>query len=263
MNKASQDSNAQELFKLMMHTFNLGDLRVLFFDLKVDWEGVPQPATRQDYILYLLHFFASRQQQTILIRKLKKTRSRVNWPKTYNFPTKIDAPDTHNIKIGKYIRNQQNVNITVNQLRQRRPYNKQNKAERIKDVEQDLFEKIFKHTRKFVIILIFVPLFIFVVPLLFIGSSKETFDIVVLIAIPLSFVAFIFPPKAAFSYIYDQIKKTTSFYDLTVNHRDRVKGKLLKRQWGNKFWDFACRSFIRFFLQTNKNKANKISKIKF
>lgn len=243
----------------MVRHFNLGELKSIFYEFGIDPENVPQPATKQDYVWYLMHFFEIQQQQTAFIAKLAESRPRVEWPSTYSISVEMYTHDTHHIKIGEYIRNQ-NVNIVVNQPNSsmRRLY-KHNKAEQINWVEQVLFEKIFRHAKKFVIILIFAPLFILTIPVFFLGSDKGTYDMVVLITVLSSPFVFILLFKVIFAAIYGQVRKTTDFYDLSVNHRERVKGKLQNRRWGNKFWNFACKSFIEFFLQTNKNNANRIN----
>lgn len=83
MVNAPQDSNTKKLFRLIIQNFNLDELKVIFFDLGVDYEDVPQPASKNDYVFYLINFIVANQEQELLLSKLKGLRPRTEWPNKF------------------------------------------------------------------------------------------------------------------------------------------------------------------------------------
>ena len=267
MNNALQDSQTQEVYELMASHFNIGELKSIFYEFSIDPESVPQPATKQDYIRHILYFFASRNIQQELLNKLARLRPRVFWPKSFSIPEIVDSSmRLGQISVGTFIR-EQNVNIN---LKETHYYPKPKNSSRSRTsqrkttnkTEIDLYNKIFFHTKKYVLLMMF--LFILLpttmsVTLYYNIDLWESFGLLLIIGyIVLAYGIC----TLVFRIVYGKVSKYTNFYQLSVSNRERIKGSLLNRSWGNHFWNISCRLMIAFLLETNKIRANQRKKFK-
>ncbi len=274
MSSMSQDPDTQKMHEMIMKYFDLNDLRELYFSLGIDWEGVPQPANKPQYVRYLLRFVGSNQDQDLLLSKLAKLRPRLFWPKTFSIPVAAQSTASPgSISIGTVI-GRQNVNINVTQVpptpRLPKPIRRRQKESRnqtkTSKTEVDLFNEIFVYTKMYV----FLALIIFIIFPIALGVwiylNKDIWQIdglLFFLLLLFVFSALVIMYKLAFRMIYNKVLKFTDFYQINVNSRSKIKGNLQNRHWGSIFWNLMCKFFIELFLQPNKNKANKISRLKF
>lgn len=261
MNGGQPDYRAQKILQLMMQSFNQIELNELYFNLGVDSEGVPKPANKQAYVEYLIRFMAYRNSQRAMVSQLKKSRPNLDWPNTYTVPTNVERQQgPQALRFEQYVK-EQHINIYTKSSTRRKSVQKSPNSnnEKRKLIEEDLYEKIFKHTPKMALFLL--TLFLFL--LLGLGSlaliKKEAiidsglwFLLVLFILGALTLFY-----KLIFTAVFNQVRKTTSYYDLSVNGRVKVKYALRKREWGNKVTNLLCREMIRVLLEPNLNRANK------
>ncbi len=277
MSSMSQDPDTQKMYELIMKYFDLNDLRELYFSLGIDWEGVPQPAIKSQYVWHLLRFVGSNQDQDLLLSKLVKLRPRLFWPKTFSIPIAVQSTTSPgsisagSINIGTFIGRQDvNINLPRTATPRKATNNKRSRAShqsKTSQAESELFNNIFASTRLFVFISVIIFLLLPVSTGLWILLNEQIWQgdglLLFFIFLGLIFVVFFLPFKLIFRFFYSKISRHTNFYRLDVSSRHRVKGMLQNRNWGNRFWNFTCRFFIGVFLQPDKNKANKTSKLKF
>lgn len=272
MSSMSQDPDTQKMYELIMKYFDLNDLRELYFSLGIDWEGVPQPAIKSQYVWHLLRFVGSNQDQDLLLSKLVKLRPRLFWPKTFSIPVAVQSAtspgsiNTGSINIGTFIGRQDvNINLPRTATPRKATNNKRSRASRpskTSQVELELFNNFFASTRLYVFITVIIFLLLPVSASLWILLNEQIWQgdglLLSFIFLGLIFFMVVIPYKLMFTSIYSKVSRQTSFYQLDVSSRHRAKGMLQNRNWGNGFWNFTCRFFIGVFLQPNKNKANKL-----
>ena len=258
VNDKKQDyARTRKILILMVQSFDQSELDRLYFELGVDTDSLPKTANKQDYIIYLISHFARRNRQKELIIKLREKRPRLNWPETYTLPIATNHPKTQkSVQIGQYI--QQNINLhTTVQTSKNVVYHKDSRLSPQR-IAKDLYNKAFKYAPKIgwfilIIILLFVLVFIY----LYFFNKQIFFDFGLIILIGIIIILFIID-KFIFSFLFNQVEKT-DFYNLKrITRRKEVKRQLQGRKdWGGKASNWICPIVVRFWLEPDKNRANK------